>query len=160
MIRAFNKPFSFEGRIGRVDFIYAFGSAIVTPIIIVVVTANVVEDEELTIFVSLILAISSLWYLLAQGAKRLHDINLSGWVQVVYPIAFFLMIFKPGDPNDNQFGETLIDKNETTSRRERRSKPNLSRAEHLKIDLPVYCPQCKSPNNTLDSICEWCGHQF
>ncbi|MCX6145692.1 MAG: ribosomal protein L7/L12 [Candidatus Kapabacteria bacterium] len=26
-----------------------------------------------------------------------------------------------------------------------------------KIEIPMLCPHCKSPNSKLEQICEWCG---
>ena len=70
------------------------------------------------------LTIPILWFLYAQGAKRCHDRNCSGWWQLVpfYPI---WMLFAEGTRGPNEYGpdpknphltsETTFDENSTKS---------------------------------------------
>ena len=51
----------------------------------------------------LILFILYWWILLAQGAKRCHDLGKSGWYQLI-PFYVFWMLFKPGNAGNNHFG--------------------------------------------------------
>ena len=86
----FKNPFSFEGRIRRSEFgisliIYAIAYAIVFSL-----SAASGSDGGPAIF--LICAIPMLWFLWAQGAKRCHDVNNSGWWQLI-PFYIFWMIF-------------------------------------------------------------------
>ena len=77
--------FSFEGRIRRVEYgitilLYAVFSVFWTLI-------------KIPFFLQSILSILLLWFLLAQGAKRCHDIGKSGWWQIV-PFFELWMIFR------------------------------------------------------------------
>lgn len=158
MIRAFNKPFSFVGRIGRLDFIYVVVSVIFLAIFLRIVTMSF---HNIGFIFFAILCLPVLCFLLAQGTKRLHDINLSGWVQIVYPIAFFLMLFKASDPNDNQYGESVVTNSEAKQEKSTVQESILSqKITDAKKENPSSCPQCKSPNNAYLNTCEWCGYQF
>ncbi|GGG60153.1 hypothetical protein GCM10011378_40150 [Hymenobacter glacieicola] len=44
------------------------------------------------------------WFLLAQGTKRCHDRNNSGWYQMI-PFYAFWMLFAAGDSGLNAYGE-------------------------------------------------------
>ena len=44
-----------------------------------------------------------LWFLYAQGAKREHDINFSGWWQLI-PFRHIWLIFLKGNIGSNRFG--------------------------------------------------------
>ena len=77
--------FSFEGRIRRVEYgitilLYAVFSVFWTLI-------------KIPFFLQSILSILLLWFLLAQGAKRCHDIGKSGWWQIV-PFFELWMLFR------------------------------------------------------------------
>jgi hypothetical protein len=43
-----------------------------------------------------------LWFLWAQSAKRCHDLNKSGWWQLI-PFYFFVLLFSTGDYGPNQY---------------------------------------------------------
>ena len=89
--------FSFEGRIRRVEYgitilLYAVFSVFWTLI-------------KIPFFLQSILSILLLWFLLAQGAKRCHDIGKSGWWQIVPFFVVLWMLFKDGDVGFNEYGE-------------------------------------------------------
>ena len=44
-----------------------------------------------------------IWLLLAQGAKRCHDLGHSGWYQLI-PFYVFWMLFEDGDRLVNEYG--------------------------------------------------------
>lgn len=52
----------------------------------------------------LLLLIPALWILYAQGAKRCHDMDNSGWYQLI-PFYMLWMIFKKGDSGSNSYGD-------------------------------------------------------
>ena len=45
------------------------------------------------------------YILFAQTAKRCHDVDKSGWYQLI-PLYFFLLFFEKGDKEANQYGES------------------------------------------------------
>ena len=90
----FKNPFSFKGRIRRTEFGITY---------IIVALANVFliasqEDILVLIFIPL------LWFLFAQGAKREHDLNYSGWWQLI-PFRYLWLIFLKGEIGANKYGE-------------------------------------------------------
>jgi uncharacterized membrane protein YhaH (DUF805 family) len=44
-----------------------------------------------------------IWILIAQGARRCHDRNNSGWFQII-PFYYAWMLFADGDPFNNKYG--------------------------------------------------------
>ncbi len=94
----FRRPFSFNGRIGRIEYILTiFIAAVIND-----QTTKFIQPETLEY---LIFSIPMIWFLLAQGSKRCHDIGYSGWIQAV-PLILFWMIFEKGKTGSNKFGET------------------------------------------------------
>ena len=105
----FKSPFLPEGRIRRLE--YGF-----TTIIFWVTTTfsnallgtsqtiqtNHEPSGTLLIF-SVILIIVSFWFMLAQGAKRCHDIGKSGWYQLI-PFFPIILLFSEGDRGLNSHG--------------------------------------------------------
>ena len=91
--------FSFEGRIRRTD--YAL-SLIIYVLLYVVFRMLLDSDGDNTFF--LFLLIPMLWFLWAQGAKRCHDIGVTGWNQGI-PFYVFWMIFEDGYEGTNEYGD-------------------------------------------------------
>ncbi len=98
----FSHPFSFSGRIRRLEFglsyiIYFIGMAIVGAL-----------SEDVPFVVVLIIPL--IWFLLAQLTKRFHDRNLSGMHILtlfipLYNIYVLLMLFfADGDEFENAYG--------------------------------------------------------
>jgi hypothetical protein len=86
--KMFKNPFSFEGRIRRLEYglsIIIFGTA---------------ATFSSTIY---ILLIPAYWFILAQGAKRCHDRNHSGWYQLI-PFYILWMLFAEGNLGKNRYG--------------------------------------------------------
>ena len=94
--KMFSNPFSFDGRIRRMEFGISY---IINGISIQVITELSMETSGLNI-----LLIPLLWFGLAQGAKRCHDLGNSGWWQLIpfYPL---WLIFKEGKPGTNEYGD-------------------------------------------------------
>lgn len=96
----FRAPFSFNGRIRRLE--YGISSILLTILICLV---NIVLYDFSYDFPWLWLAccIPLWWVYFAQGAKRCHDIGHSGWWQIApfYPL---VMLFKKGDAGPNEYG--------------------------------------------------------
>jgi uncharacterized membrane protein YhaH (DUF805 family) len=96
----FKHPFSFDGRIRRTEYGITFIIYIVTYVIIMALFES--QQVALTL-VGFALMIPLIWFLWAQGAKRCHDIDRSGWMQII-PFYFFFLLFEEGKPARNEHG--------------------------------------------------------
>jgi uncharacterized membrane protein YhaH (DUF805 family) len=97
----FKNPFSFNGRIRRTEY----GISYLIYMLLLIAMDTLLEDLEDLIGLLLYLAvlIVSIWFLLAQGAKRCHDLGDPGWWQIV-PLFGFWMLLKSGKLGRNEFG--------------------------------------------------------
>ena len=95
----FRNPFSFEGRIRRMEY----GISLIIYFIPITILNEYLKSEPDAAFLFL-LYIPFLWFLWAQGAKRCHDKGNSGWFQII-PFYIFWLIFSEGDPLDNEYGQ-------------------------------------------------------
>lgn len=98
----FEKPFSFQGRIARAEYIwslliYSFGLGILQAILL-----ETLSPEEL-IPVYLTVWGPASWFLWAQAAKRSHDIGNSGWMQLI-PFYGLFLVFAKGEAGPNKYG--------------------------------------------------------
>ena len=98
--------FSFEGRIGRLDYIVRF----LIPLLLIEVAVVILTPPLHFNTVVLPIFLLACWSSCAVGAKRCHDRNRSGWFQLVMllPIVGFWplieMVFLPGVDDQNRFG--------------------------------------------------------
>ena len=98
----FSHPFSFQGRIRRLEF----GLSYIAYFICMAIIGAISEDAPFTI----VLIIPLVWFLLAQLTKRFHDRNLSGMHILtlfipLYNIYVLLMqFFGDGDEYENDYG--------------------------------------------------------
>jgi hypothetical protein len=91
----FASPFSFDGRIRRMEYGL---SMIIYVVLYAIITALVKSSSVIGIaFIPLI------WFIWAQGAKRCHDRSASGWYQLI-PFYAFWMLFAEGDAFENEYG--------------------------------------------------------
>ena len=116
--------FSFKGRMGRSKFALTFLSCLLLSGLTYVLERLLLPITEpssehtaammsLDLFVTGILVVliwCSVWILLASWAKRLHDIGVSGWYQLILLVPFlnYLMMvvfFFPGTIAGNKYGE-------------------------------------------------------
>lgn len=91
----FSAPFSFDGRIRRMEY----GISLIIYYIAIALVAALADETA----VLGILFIPILWFFLAQGAKRCHDRDNSGWYQLI-PFYIFWMLFAEGDKIQNTYG--------------------------------------------------------
>lgn len=91
----FKEPLSFNGRIGRIEYAITFALYI---ILLVTISAM----SEISGSLQFLNAVNA-WFLIAQGAKRCHDIGHSGWIQVI-PGAPLIILFIPGQIGINKYG--------------------------------------------------------
>lgn len=103
----FKAPFSFDGRIRRLEYglSYLIYLVFYIPFNIYLRTSeNSYSGPSGTVLVIFfILLIPFLWFLLAQGAKRCHDRGNSGWFQLI-PFYSLWMIFADSDHGPNEYG--------------------------------------------------------
>jgi uncharacterized membrane protein YhaH (DUF805 family) len=103
--RMFSSPFSFDGRIRRIEYglsILLFYGA--TFCIGLILGAIGVTDGENYGLIYLYLSVIPLWiFLLAQGAKRCHDRGNNGFFQII-PFYALWMLFAEGELGQNEYG--------------------------------------------------------
>lgn len=99
----FKRPFSFNGRIRRMEYGITFIIYFIWYMIIngVTVLGNVNEG---TLIFCLITIIPMMWFLLAQSCKRCHDRGNSGWYQLI-PFYSFVLLFGDGEEGSNDYGD-------------------------------------------------------
>ena len=98
----FRHIFSFDGRIRRLEY----GLTYLVYYFYCLPMKLISEDDLSAGFATLwlLLCLPVLWIVLAQGAKRCHDLGHSGWWQLI-PFYVLWMIFKEGEPGTNQYGD-------------------------------------------------------
>lgn len=99
----FKRPFSFKGRIRRLEYGISF---IIYYLWYFIMEAMMQGDDPSAgacIF-TLITFVPMIWFIWAQGAKRCHDRGNSGWYQII-PFYFFWMLFAGGEGGINYYGD-------------------------------------------------------
>lgn len=115
----FKAPFSFEGRIRRIEyFLSGIICAIVTWIAMLLGVGTFLfgagsgsaAGSAFGLLIGVVAIIAAIWFSLAQGIKRLHDLNKSGWfilicyIPLVGWIFALYMLFADGTVGPNQYG--------------------------------------------------------
>ena len=95
----FNNPFSFKGRIRRLEYVISIALYLFLFFSISTLTQGIAYGKE--IFWSVFLVLS--WFLIAQGAKRCHDVGTNGFYQFI-PFYFLWLIVEDGIPKKNRYG--------------------------------------------------------
>ena len=106
----FKAPFSFKGRIGMLEY---FISVLIYIVYLLLIKNYLIDylfqsfEDVRTVFLVLSLSlIPAIYFALAQGAKRNHDIGNSGWF-ILLPLNNFIILFIPSEKADNKYGEYL-----------------------------------------------------
>jgi uncharacterized membrane protein YhaH (DUF805 family) len=133
----FKNPFSFEGRIRRTEYAIS---------LLITIVINVI-----TLGFGIIITLP---FMLAQNTKRCHDLNKSGWWQLI-PFYGLFLLFEDGKPGPNDYGNNP---KETLNNHQTNNQSTNSFQEQLII--PETCPHCKNPNSKRIRLCEWCGNQI
>ncbi len=89
----FKSPFWFKGRIRRTEYMLTLIAGIILLLIINIV-APIILGLVLIVFI---------WILIMQGTKRIHDLNKSGWYQLI-PFYIVWLMFAKGNAGENNFG--------------------------------------------------------
>ncbi len=118
----FNNLFSSTGRIGRLEY----GISVVLYFTAVTIVRVICENNNGLIG---LFHIPLLWFLFAQGAKRCHDVNNSGWYQII-PFYFLWMVFQEGTTGLNDYGYKTENQEQPLT-----PKPHVNR---YSIDNTVY----------------------
>ncbi len=119
----FKAPFSFEGRIRRIEyFLSGVLAGVVASIVWTVAFASMFAGVAMGtpgaaaggsffgILLGIVVWAAAVWFGLAQGVKRLHDLDKSGWLILLclVPIVGWLfglyMLFADGTVGPNQYG--------------------------------------------------------
>jgi uncharacterized membrane protein YhaH (DUF805 family) len=108
--KMFADPFSFTGRIRRSEYgISCILGVFYIYAVLLVIGLLVVNNSNITIeavtLIYLALYFQYIWFILAQGTKRCHDMNHSGWYQII-PVYMLWMMFSDGDYGRNDYGES------------------------------------------------------
>ena len=100
----FQHPFSFKGRIRRLEYGISYIIYIVYAFIASLIASLTIEAlEEGFVIILYALLIPAIWFMWAQGAKRCHDRGNSGWWQLI-PFYGLWMLFAEGDKCSNEYG--------------------------------------------------------
>jgi len=98
----FQNPFSFNGRIRRKEYGLTMIIYIVVELMIMGITATAADNVFVSVM-TMLLFIPLVWFVWAQGAKRCHDIDRSGWMQII-PFYVFFLLFEDGQRGSNEYG--------------------------------------------------------
>lgn len=96
----FSNPFSFRGRIRRLEYVISLIAAYAAYCLIGIAYDRAGENASILL---LVLQILCWWFLIAQGAKRCHDLGHSGWRQII-PLYGLWMIFATAAPGSSKYG--------------------------------------------------------
>jgi uncharacterized membrane protein YhaH (DUF805 family) len=94
-----DNPFSFNGRIRRTEYCLSYIGCYA----IQVALEYVLTDVEFGSIIYVLCLIPLVWFMLAQGAKRCHDMGTSGWFLFI-PGYLLWMMFAQGHPDRNKYG--------------------------------------------------------
>jgi uncharacterized membrane protein YhaH (DUF805 family) len=103
----FKNPFSFEGRIRRLEYwftgficsIYLFSAVLLLRLLGVVGGNDGFWDGMAFVLV----IIPAIWFNLSQTAKRCHDRGSSGWWMLI-PFYNLILLFGDSEVGDNEYG--------------------------------------------------------
>ncbi|MDT0620872.1 DUF805 domain-containing protein [Croceitalea vernalis] len=95
----FKSPFSFDGRIRRLEY----GVSYLIYILLYFTAVFIWQELEKGGVVFFLLYVVFIWFFMAQGAKRCHDLGNSGFYQLI-PFYGLWLIFKDGEISENKYG--------------------------------------------------------
>jgi len=95
----FQNPFAFDGRIRRLEY----GLSLIIYVFVYGIALSLISVSGIVSVIGILLLIPMIWFLWAQGAKRCHDIDRAGWMQII-PFYVFFLLFENGNPMRNEYG--------------------------------------------------------
>jgi uncharacterized membrane protein YhaH (DUF805 family) len=107
--KMFSGLFSFQGRIRRTEFglsvilfvvLYSLG------LVLLFIFGNDLDEDSVSRVLArfIILYLIMCYILIAQSAKRCHDLGHNGWWQLI-PLYFFWLLFQDGQIGANEYGD-------------------------------------------------------
>lgn len=93
----FKKPFSFEGRIRRTEYCLSL-------LIYLAAVGISMGISAATRGMGGVLLLPVIWFTLAQGVKRAHDLGNSGWY-ILIPFYGLWLMFAAGQTGSNEYGD-------------------------------------------------------
>jgi uncharacterized membrane protein YhaH (DUF805 family) len=130
----FKNPFSFSGRIRRLEYGLSYIIFLVS-FFILGIFSEILEETESIIF---FLILPVYWFIIAQGTKRCHDLGNSGFFQLI-PFYGLVMIFSEGQHGLNKYGYNPKDHTAPI-------------AEHKPFKLKVVVPSGKTRIDILNEM--------
>lgn len=105
----FKNPFSFNGRIRRLEYglsviIYFVYIILEQMVLVGTAASSSAPISPVAAILFLLLFIPVLWFVLAQNAKRCHDVGVSGWWQLI-PFYGLWLLFADGESGPNEYGD-------------------------------------------------------
>jgi len=102
----FKNPFSFNGRIRRLEFglSYLIIIGIAIAVIFALQATSTLQNSSVTGIIVLLIYIPLAMFAYAQGVKRCHDIGKDGIWQAI-PFYVIWMLFVDSEVGSNKFGE-------------------------------------------------------
>jgi len=97
----FRRPFSFKGRIRRKEYVISYIIYLICAFILNCIEKTNVINEMPVIYI--FYYIIMVWFILAQGCKRCHDISNSG-LYFIIPFYFIILFFRAGEEGSNEYG--------------------------------------------------------
>lgn len=115
----FKSPFSFNGRIRRIEYFLSclLGGAVTAIAFWLGVGTSLIGASQnsgsgfgIGVLIGFSALIGGIWFTIAQDVKRLHDVDKSGWliILLLIPIVNFIlglyMLFADGTVGPNRYG--------------------------------------------------------
>lgn len=102
----FVRPFSFKGRIRRLEYGISMLIWFVIVLIINILAEN--DSDILSTWAGIGLYIVGGWFWLSQAVKRAHDRNSPG-PYIIIPFYTFYLLFAPSNVGENDYGNSPKD---------------------------------------------------